>query len=80
MLKGTSSCKWHKRCCFAKIFAKILLHVFGYSLCTERHRSAHFCQMLLPLKAARIVCEKSCCSLAQKLMLKLIGPSNEVFL
>jgi hypothetical protein len=44
---------------FTNFFAKILLHVFGYSLFTEHHRSAHFCQLLLPLKAARIVCAKA---------------------
>jgi hypothetical protein len=41
--------------CFTNISAEILLHVLLYSFCTELHVWAHFDQMLLPLKAAKII-------------------------
>jgi len=45
-----------KRC--SNISAEILLHVLGNSFCTERHILAHFCRMLLPLKASKISATK----------------------
>jgi hypothetical protein len=45
--------------CFANISAEILLHILGYSFCTEHHILVHFCLMLLPLKASKITCAKA---------------------
>jgi hypothetical protein len=42
--------------CFAIISAEILLHILGYSSCTNRHNLAHFGKMLLPLKSPKISC------------------------
>jgi hypothetical protein len=44
---------------FTNISAEILLNVLGYIFCTEHHILAHFCQMLLPIKALEIICAKA---------------------
>jgi hypothetical protein len=41
--------------CFIDISAEIFLHILGYSFCTEHAILAHFCPMLLPLKASKII-------------------------
>jgi hypothetical protein len=51
---------------FTNISATILVHVLGYSFCTEHHILAHFCQMLLPLRASKIICAKAALPLHQK--------------
>jgi hypothetical protein len=45
--------------CFTNISSEVLLHVLGYSFCFERHILVHFCQMLLPLEASKIICAKA---------------------
>ncbi len=45
--------------CFVNISAEILLHIIGYSFCTEPHIMAHFLQMLVPLRASKIICTKA---------------------
>jgi hypothetical protein len=44
--------------CLTNISAKILARALEYSSCTEHLIFAHFCQMLLPLKASKIICAK----------------------
>jgi hypothetical protein len=45
--------------CFANISAEMLLHIIGYNFCTEPHILAHFLQMLVPLRASKIICAKA---------------------
>jgi hypothetical protein len=45
--------------CFTNISAEILLHVLGYSFYTQHHILAHICQMLLQLKASKIISAKA---------------------
>jgi hypothetical protein len=45
--------------CFKNISDENLLHILGYSFCTERYILSHFCQMLMPLKASEIFCAKA---------------------
>jgi hypothetical protein len=45
--------------CFADISAEILLIILGCSFCTEHPILTHFCRMLLPLKALKIICAKA---------------------
>jgi hypothetical protein len=45
--------------CFTNISAEILLHILRNILCPEHHILAHFCQMLLPIKALEIMCAKA---------------------
>jgi hypothetical protein len=52
--------------CFTSISATILAHVLGYSFCAERHILAHFYQMLLPLRASKIICTKAALLWQQK--------------
>jgi hypothetical protein len=44
---------------FTNILAEISLLILCYSFCAEHHILVHFCQMLLPLKALKIVCAKA---------------------
>ncbi len=45
--------------CFVNISAEILLHIIGYNFCTEPHILAHFLQMLVPLRASKIIGAKA---------------------
>jgi hypothetical protein len=45
--------------CFAIISAETLLHILGYSSCTNRQNLAHFGKMLLSLKSPKIICANS---------------------
>jgi hypothetical protein len=45
--------------CFTNISAKILQHILGYSICTERHILVPFCLILFPFKASKIICAKA---------------------
>jgi hypothetical protein len=53
--------------CFTSISAEILLHILGYSFFIEHHILAGFCQMLLPLKASNIICNKLLVKLTHRL-------------
>jgi hypothetical protein len=44
---------------FTNIFAEISLHILCYSFSPQRHLLAHFCQMLLPSKAQKIISAKA---------------------
>ncbi len=44
---------------FTNISDEILLYVLGYSFCTKHHILACVCQMLLPLKASKIIFAKT---------------------
>jgi hypothetical protein len=44
--------------CYTNISADILLLVLGYDFHTKQHFLAHFYQMLLPLKASKILAPK----------------------
>jgi hypothetical protein len=44
--------------CFTNISDEILLHVLGYTFSVECHILAQFCQLLLPLKALKIISAK----------------------
>jgi hypothetical protein len=61
MRKGVSMKKnMHKMLlCFTSNCAEILLHILGYSFCTERQVLAHFYQMLFHLKGSKIICAKA---------------------
>jgi hypothetical protein len=45
--------------CFINITTKILLNIFGYSICTQRHILVQICQMLLPKKHQKIIRAKA---------------------
>jgi hypothetical protein len=45
--------------CSTNILAENLLHLLGYSFCGEFHILVHFCQMVLSLKASKIICAKA---------------------
>ncbi len=45
--------------CSANILAENLLHLLGYSFCGESHILVRFCQMVLSLKASKIICAKA---------------------
>jgi hypothetical protein len=45
--------------CFTNISAEILLHILDYNFYIEHHILAHLCQMMLPLKASKIISEKA---------------------
>jgi hypothetical protein len=44
--------------CFANISAENLLHILGYSFCTERYCLAYIHQTLMPLKESTFICTK----------------------
>jgi hypothetical protein len=44
---------------FTNIYAEILLHITGCSFCADWYVLVHFCQMLWPEKAPKIICAKA---------------------
>jgi len=61
--------------CFTNNSAKKLLHILGYNICIEHNILAHFCKMLLPLKASKIICAKAVWLFYQNVLVKLTqGP------
>jgi hypothetical protein len=57
--------------CFTNIYAEISNHVFGNSFCAEHHILAHFCPILLALKALKMICAKDALLLVPKVLVKL---------
>ncbi len=57
--------------CFANISDEILLHVLGYSFCTEHLILVHFLPNAVAIKSIKIYLRKRCSALALKMLMKL---------
>jgi hypothetical protein len=51
---------------FQQHFCQLLLHILGYSFCTEHHTLAHFLPNAVAIKSSKNYLRKSCSSLALK--------------
>jgi len=65
--------------CFTNISAEILLHTLGYYFFTAHLILVHFCQMLLTLKASKIICAKATHWFGAKNVYKICGRSSICF-
>jgi hypothetical protein len=54
--------------CFTNISAKISLDILSYRFCAEHHILVHFCQIVLPLKALKIIRGKTALLLGPKIL------------
>jgi hypothetical protein len=51
-------------------FTNILLHILGYSFCTEGHILVQYCKIALAIKSVKHYQHESCSALVSKMLVK----------
>jgi hypothetical protein len=64
--------------CFTNISADILLHILGYSICTECNILGTFLPNAVAVKSVKNHLRKKCSSLAPKMLEKLTPGANVI--